>query len=57
VLVTILIALAECGLRLANDFGYAWAQPVATIPAMASLFVIGPLAMLIDLHNKPARTS
>jgi hypothetical protein len=57
VLVTILIALAECGLRLANDFGYAWAQPVATIPAMASLFVIGPIAMLIDLQSKPARTS
>jgi len=57
VLVTILIALSECGLRLANDFGYAWAQPVATIPAMASLFVIGPIAMLIDLRNKPVRTS
>jgi hypothetical protein len=54
-LVVALIALGECGLRLANDFGLAWAEPVATIPAIASLAIIGPIAMALDLRSKPAR--
>lgn len=54
-LVVALIALGECGLRIANDLGMAWAAPVATIPAIASLAVIGPIAMWLDLRAKGAK--
>lgn len=54
VLVVILIALGECGLRLANDFHLPWAAPVASIPAIASLAIIGPIAMALDLRKRAA---
>lgn len=52
--VVILIALGECLLRLANDYGWSWAAPFATAPAIFSLAVIGPIAMALDLRKKPA---
>lgn len=54
VIVVILIALVECGLRLANDFHLPWAAPIATIPAIAALAIVGPIAMALDLRKRPA---
>jgi Na+-translocating ferredoxin:NAD+ oxidoreductase RnfD subunit len=53
--VVILIALMECALRLANDFHMAWAAPFDIAPAIFSLALIGPIALALDLRNKPAR--
>ncbi|MCC7011818.1 MAG: hypothetical protein IT454_04570 [Planctomycetes bacterium] len=52
-LVVVLIALAECGLRIANDQHQAWAAPFATAPAIFALAVIGPIAMWLDLRKQP----
>lgn len=54
VAVVLLIALAECALRLGNDYHQTWAAPFATAPAIFALAVIGPIAMVIDLRRKPA---
>ena len=53
--VVILIAIGECILRLGNDYHAAWAAPFATAPAIFSLALIGPIAMVIDLSRKPAQ--
>ncbi len=53
--VVILIALMECALRLANDFHMAWAAPFDIAPAIFALALIGPIALALDLRNKPVR--
>jgi len=56
--VAILIALAECGLRLGNDVGYGWAAPFAPAPALFALFLVGPAVLVIErrLFPAPARS-
>lgn len=50
--VVVLIAILECMLRLANDYGQGWAAPFATAPAIYALAIIGPLAMWLELRKK-----
>lgn len=54
ILVAILIAMLECGFRLANDFEWPGAEIVAPAPAILALFVIGPIALAIDLKRRNA---
>jgi enediyne biosynthesis protein E5 len=54
VAVTSLVALVECAIRLAVDFDViAGSNPLATAPPMFALFVVGPLALAIDLVRNP----
>lgn len=53
-LVVVLIALVETVLRLGNDFGWAGAAPFAPAPAIFALFLVGPVAKVIDLSLKRA---
>ena len=48
ILVAVLIAAVECGLRMAIDMHLAWAQPFAPAPAFYALFTVGPIALLIQ---------
>lgn len=52
ILVAVLIALLECVFRLANDFEWPGASIVAPAPAILALFVVGPLALAIDLKRR-----
>ena len=53
--VTILIALVECGFRLANDFELPYASLVAPAPPIVALFVVGPIALAGHLRaTRPA---
>jgi Na+-translocating ferredoxin:NAD+ oxidoreductase RnfD subunit len=52
IVVVVLIAILECVLRLANDYGQGWAAPFATAPAIYALAIIGPLAMWLELRKK-----
>ena len=54
VLVAVLIALAEMGIRLGIDFDVAFLQPLAPIAPLAALAVVGPVAKAIDLRRKAA---
>lgn len=57
-LVVFLIAALECVFRLANDYALPGADIVAPAPAILALFVIGPIALAIDLKRRsmvPAR--
>lgn len=56
VLVVILIALLETAIRLGNDFHVAWLTPLAPIPAIAALAIVGPIAKAIDLRRAARRT-
>ncbi|RKY19311.1 MAG: hypothetical protein DRQ55_10985 [Planctomycetota bacterium] len=47
ILVVVLIAALEAGLRSASDFGLAWAAPFAPAPAFFALAIVGPLALLV----------
>jgi Na+-transporting NADH:ubiquinone oxidoreductase subunit NqrB len=47
ILVAFLVAAVECGLRLGNDLGQAWAAPFAPAPAFFALAMVGPSALLI----------
>ena len=54
IVVVLLVALAECAIRLACDFDVIpLDNPLRASPAMFALFVIGPLAMAIDLARNP----
>ncbi len=55
ILVVILIALAETAIRLGNDFQVAWLAPLAPIPAIAALAIVGPIAKAIDLRRAARR--
>ncbi len=48
ILVAILIAVFEMGVRMANDAGLALA---ASFPAMVSLAIVGPIAKIVDLER------
>ncbi len=53
--VTVLaIALVEAGLRLANDFHLPGAWIFAPAPAILALFIVGPIALWLDLRRRPA---
>jgi hypothetical protein len=50
IVVTILIALAECVIRLGCDFDWIGMEnPLRAAPPMFALFVVGPVAKVIDL--------
>jgi Na+-translocating ferredoxin:NAD+ oxidoreductase RnfD subunit len=50
VLVTVLIALLECAIRIACDKDWITYGPLRAAPPMYALFVLGPLAMFLDLQ-------
>lgn len=50
-LVAVLIALVETVLRLGNDFGWSLAEPFAPAPAIFALFLVGPIAKVLDLER------
>ena len=47
-----LIALLECGFRLANDFDLPGAAPFAPAPAILALAIVGPIALALDLRRR-----
>lgn len=51
-LVVLIIALVECGIRLANDFEVSGFGRFASAPALFALFFVGPVAMLLDLRRQ-----
>ncbi|MDF1799692.1 MAG: hypothetical protein P1V81_10985 [Planctomycetota bacterium] len=51
-LVAVTIAALECVFRLANDFELPLAELVAPAPAIIALFVVGPIALALDLRRK-----
>jgi enediyne biosynthesis protein E5 len=51
-LVAITIAAVECLFRLGNDFEWPLAELVAPAPAIIALFVVGPIALALDLRRK-----
>lgn len=53
-IVAVLIALVECALRLANDYELRGAEIFAAGTPLFALAIVGPIAMAIDLHRKPA---
>jgi Na+-transporting NADH:ubiquinone oxidoreductase subunit NqrB len=52
ILVAVIIAVVEAGLRSANDLGMAWAAPFAPAPAFYALFTVGPVALIIQQLRK-----
>lgn len=52
VLVTILIAVLECLFRLGNDLEWPFAELFAPAPAIIALFLIGPIALALDLRSR-----
>jgi Na+-translocating ferredoxin:NAD+ oxidoreductase RnfD subunit len=50
--VAVIIAVVEMLIRMGNDFDLAVARPFAPAPAMFALFIVGPIAMWIDLRAK-----
>jgi len=50
--VVVLIAIVECLFRLANDFEWPLAELVAPAPAIIALFLVGPIALAIDLRRR-----
>ena len=50
--VTVLIALAECGIRLMDHWHVPLAAPLLTAPPLFALFVVGPAAMWWDLRRR-----
>ena len=52
--VAVIIALVECGLRVANDLGHGWAEPFASAPAFYALFVVGPIALFVTRKPRPS---
>lgn len=52
--VVLIIALVECVIRLAVDFEWiAGSHPLALAPPMFALFLVGPLALFLDLRRAP----
>jgi len=54
ILIAVLIAGLECVFRLANDFEWPGAEIVAPAPAILALFVVGPIALALDLKRRNA---
>jgi enediyne biosynthesis protein E5 len=50
--VVVLIALVEAAIRLGNDFHVSFLEPLAPIPAIAALAIVGPLAKALDLRRR-----
>jgi Na+-transporting NADH:ubiquinone oxidoreductase subunit NqrB len=48
------ITAVEALLRTGLSLGWSWCAPFAAAPAMFSLFLVGPLALMIDLSRRPA---
>ena len=53
-LVVAIVALVEAAIRLGNDFDLAWASIFAPAPPILALFVVGPIALVIDLRRTRA---
>lgn len=53
--VVIVIALVEMAMRLANDFHVPGAWIFAPAPAILALFLVGPIALWLDLRKQPSR--
>ncbi len=52
ILVVVMIAALECVFRLANDFHLPYAELFAPAPAILALFIVGPIALAIDLRRR-----
>lgn len=52
ILVAVIIALVEFGIRLAADFHVGLLGPLYYSPPILALFLVGPVAMWIDLKRK-----
>lgn len=50
--VAVLIALVEMAIRLGNDFNVGFLTPLAPIPAIAALAIVGPIAKAVDLQRR-----
>lgn len=57
ILVAVLIALVEAGLRLAADMHMPWVAPFTPAPAFYALFTVGPLALIIQRTWSARRAS
>ena len=55
VVTVVLIALVETALRLANDFHVPGASMFAPAPAILALFIVGPIALALDLRRRAPR--
>jgi enediyne biosynthesis protein E5 len=55
VVVAVLVAVAEMLIRLAGDFQISLLSPLFPSPPILALFIVGPVAMAIDLHRNAAR--
>ncbi len=55
ILVAVLVALVEMGIRLAGDFQISWVSPLFPSPPILALFIVGPIAMFLDLWLKDRR--
>lgn len=53
-IVAFVIAALECVFRLANDWDWPYAGAVAPAPAILALFVVGPIALALDLKRRNA---
>lgn len=50
-LVAVLVALAEAGIRIAADYDLAWLRPLYPSPPILALAIVGPLALWWDLRR------
>jgi Na+-translocating ferredoxin:NAD+ oxidoreductase RnfD subunit len=56
--VLVLVALAECAIRMLVDFEVLpGSSPLAVAPGMFALFFVGPAALFLDLKRSPPRGS
>jgi hypothetical protein len=49
------VAVVEMLIRLGGDFQVSLLSPLFPSPPILALFIVGPVAMAIDLHRKAAR--
>lgn len=54
IIVAVLVAVVEMLIRLAGDFQIGLLSPLFPSPPILALFIVGPVAMAIDLHRKAA---
>jgi enediyne biosynthesis protein E5 len=54
VVVAVLVAVVETLIRLAGDFQLSFLSPLFPSPPILALFIVGPMAMAMDLHRKAA---
>ena len=50
--VAAVVALVEFGIRLAADFGVGFLAPLYPSPPILALFIVGPIAMWVDLERR-----